>query len=639
MGAKTFYHALFRKKHFDEDSSLASKLKRCLSVFDIMFIAIGHMIGAGIYMLAGKVAKDEAGPGIILSFTFAGVAALLSAFSYAEFGARYPRAGSAYTYTYVGVGELWAFVIGWTVPLEYMIGNAAVARAWSSYFDKLFGYPVRNFTLNTVGHLSTNSEFFSDYPDFLAFILLILVAIAVSIGSKASANLNTGFVCLNVLVLLFVIVSGLRYADFSLWSGTDENGRSKFLPYGVSGALAGASNCFFAYIGFEALATAGEEAKNPRRTIPIATFSSLAIITVLYILMGSTLTLMIPYYQIDVGAAYASAFEMKGAKVAGTIMSIGALAGMINNLITGSFALPRGVYAMADDGLIFSFFAKINSVTKTPLNATIVFTFLNALLALVFDLEALVEFLSIGTLLAYSMVTACVLILRYQSAPINGNEQQHDNGGTLRSWVPFRKFWEDKPAGLSIKFAVVTLIFGYVWIALAVRLGLLNTPWGIIMVSIGAVISLLMFLFILGHQQNTLSTYFKVPLVPFIPCIGLLINVFMMVYLNYLTWIRLFIWLAVGVLIYFGYGIRHSKEARRGVFSVDIPQPRNTKEKSRRYIGRWAELAPANGHIRGKNIVAFLLSFNFNSRASLRSPFFVLFPCLFHGFSAVDGTI
>ncbi|KAK6014605.1 high affinity cationic amino acid transporter 1 domain protein, partial [Ostertagia ostertagi] len=423
----------------------------------------------------------------------------MSAFSYAEFGARYPRAGSAYTYTYVGVGELCAFGIGWTVILEYMIGNAAVARSWSGYLDVLVNRAISNFTLSTIGTLSSGEGFFGRYPDVMSFLVIWATALIVALGTKSSAGVNTAFVILNLLVTAFITIYGLTFANFSLWIGTDENGKSRFFPFGLGGTLSGAATCFFAFVGFEALATAGEEAKNPRRTIPLATFGCLGLVTFVYVVMSGSLTLMLPYKEINPDAAFADAFDAKGATVAKYIITAGALAGMFNNLLSGIFALPRCVYAMADDGLLFSFLASINRFTKIPLNALIVFTLVNAVIALVFDLETLVDFLSIGTLSAYSMVTACVLILRYQAAPIDDSDRL-DTGETvftwyqksrllagihgrthrslsitvlagprIKAWVPFRNFWESLPDGRSIVIAVITLIFGYFWLAFTVR--------------------------------------------------------------------------------------------------------------------------------------------------------------------------
>ncbi|KAJ1366944.1 hypothetical protein KIN20_027751 [Parelaphostrongylus tenuis] len=564
MGAADVRNVLFRKKTFTGGSLLVSQLKRCLGVMDVTFLAVGQMVGAGIYVLAGPVIQTQTGPSIIISFLCAGFAALMSAFSYAEFGARYPRAGSAYTYTYVGIGELWAFMIGWTVILEYMIGNAAVARSWSAYLDSLVNGAISNFTLGTIGSLSSGEGFFGRYPDVLSFLLICVVAVIVALGSKSSTNVNNIFVVLNIAMISFVTIYGLTYADFSLWTGSDENGRSRFFPFGIGGTLSGAATCFFAFIGFEILATAGEEAKNPKRTIPIATFVCLSLVTLLYIMICSALTLMVPYDQVSSDAAFAAAFELKGATLAKYVITIGALAGMFNNLVSGAYALPRCVYAMADDGLIFLCLARINKRTQVPLIAIIVFTILNAVVALVFDLTALVEFLSIGTLLAYSVVSACVLILRHQPAPIDENNEMLDNGGRIKSWVPFRNFWGKLPQGRTISLAVVTLIVGYFWFAFTVRFGM-SSPTFAYSISLGlsGFLILAAFLFICGHEQNSLELNFRVPLVPFVPCLGLLINVFMMTYLDYLTWIRFLIWTSLGLAIYFFYGIRHSEEGKK----------------------------------------------------------------------------
>ncbi|KAK6732273.1 hypothetical protein RB195_016578 [Necator americanus] len=563
MKAKDAMGLLFRKKTFAGSSTLDSQLKRCLSVIDVMFLAVGQMIGAGIYVLAGAVVHSQTGPSIIISFSLAGFAALMSAFSYAEFGARYPRAGSAYTYAYVGVGELWAFVIGWTVILEYMIGNAAVARSWSGYLDTLVNHAVSNFTLSTVGTLSSEGGFFSRYPDVMSFLLIVAVAVIVAAGSKSSASVNTAFVFLNLTLIAFITIYGFTYADISLWTGSDESGRSRFFPFGLAGTFSGAATCFFSFIGFECLATAGEEAKNPKRTIPIATFGCLLVVTFTYVVMSSSLTLMIPWEKVNPEAAFADAFDAKGAVVAKYIITAGALAGMLNNLVTGAFALPRCVYAMADDGLIFSFFATVNKFTKVPLNAIIVFTLLNATLAMVFDLEALVEFLSIGTLLAYSVVSACVLILRHQPAPIDGDPEKLDSGGRIKSWVPFRNFWEGLPVGRSICIAVIALVVSYFSLAFTIRLGKIFTTSGFICIGMSTLLIIASFLFIYGHEQNTLDLNFRVPFVPLIPCVGLLINCFMMAFLELLTWARFFIWMFIGLIIYIFYGLHHSKEGKK----------------------------------------------------------------------------
>ncbi|CAI4229699.1 unnamed protein product [Auanema sp. JU1783] len=555
MFRKSWFSSLFRKKTFQENV-LSTDLKRCLSVVDVTCLALGQMIGAGIYVLTGSVVREKAGPSVILSFLFAGIAALLSAFSYAEFGARYPRAGSAYTYTYVGVGEVWAFAIGWTVILEYMIGTAAVARSWSGYFDSLIDNRIKKWTMENVGVLGEENGFFSNHFDFLAFALICLSAIVIANGAKSSATFNTVFVFLNISILAFVICSGAYYADFNLWIGTTETGESKFFPFGIEGTLAGAATCFFSFIGFECLATAGEEAKNPKKTIPIATFLSLGSVTIIYILMGAALTLMVPYDQVNSTAGFADAFQAHGATVARYVVTFGALAGMTNNLITSIFALPRAVYAMAADGLIFEFFAKINSRFKIPLNAVIVFTIINALFAAIFDLETLIEFLSIGTLMAYSFVSGCIILLRYQT-------HENNNSNKLKNWFPLAKSIESVTNGSSALYCLLMIVAGFFWLALSVRLAGLTNVVGFVNGGMGVLLSGLGFIGLLFHEQNDDDMSFKVPLVPLIPVVSLLINIFMITFLDPLTWVRLFVWMAIGFLIYFGYGYFHSSEGKK----------------------------------------------------------------------------
>ncbi|KJH47703.1 high affinity cationic amino acid transporter 1 domain protein [Dictyocaulus viviparus] len=268
MGFWLLREKAFRQKRITH-GSLETQLRRCLTTTDITLLGIGHMIGAGIYVLTalesvplvtGSVVRNTAGPSIVLSFLLAGVASLLSALCYAEFGARFPKAGSAYTYAYVGVGELWAFIIGWNIILEHMLGSAAVARSWSGYLDSLVGNVIFNNSVQQIGRVE-KSSFFGDYFDFVAFVLIVVVAIFVALGSRTSTNINSFLTVLNMIVIVIVVGYGITFADFSLWSGVDNEGRSRFFPYGVKGMLTGAASCFFAFIGFDGLATAGEEAK------------------------------------------------------------------------------------------------------------------------------------------------------------------------------------------------------------------------------------------------------------------------------------------------------------------------------------------------------------------------------------------
>ncbi|XP_042874861.1 cationic amino acid transporter 4-like isoform X1 [Penaeus japonicus] len=424
------WQRMTRTKQVATDA-METPLNRCLSTLDITLLGIGHMVGAGIYVLTGTVAKDTAGPGIILSFLLAGFASLLAALCYAEFGARVPKAGSAYVYTYVTIGEFWAFVIGWNIVLEHMIGAASVARAWSGYMDSLFDGALSNATMTYIGTL--HAGLLAQYPDFLAFAVTLIYCGFLTLGVKGSAYFNSIFTLINLCVMAFVIVAGMMYADVGNW-----NTEKGFLPFGVSGVVAGAATCFYAFVGFDSIATAGEEARDPTRSIPRATLVSMSVVTIGYIMVGATLTLMVPYYELNPAAALPEAFATYGAYWAKYVVSVGAICGMTTTLFGSLFSLPRCVYAMAADGLLFSWLARVSDKTKVPVITLILCGFFSALIALVFDIEKLVEFMSIGTLMAYTIVSASVIILRYQpssrcniKSPSHSNTQAASTPGTV----------------------------------------------------------------------------------------------------------------------------------------------------------------------------------------------------------------
>lgn len=316
------------------------------------------MVGAGIYVLTGTVAKEIAGPGIILSFMLAGFVSMLAAICYAEFGSRIPKAGSAYAYTYVSIGEFWAFVIGWNIILEHMLGAASVARAWSGYIDSMLDGVIANTTMSITGEM--HDQLFAKYPDVLAFLVCLCYAAALGVGVKATAVFNGILTLVNIAVMGLVITLGFWYADLKNWS----NQEGGFLPYGVGGVIAGAATCFYAFVGFDSIATSSEEAKNPTTSIPIATILSLVVVTIGYILVSAALTLMIPIREINPAASLPDAFGELNLHWAKYAISIGALCGMTTTLVGSLFALPRCLYAMASDGLLFSCFGKVNSKTQ-----------------------------------------------------------------------------------------------------------------------------------------------------------------------------------------------------------------------------------------------------------------------------------
>ncbi|KAJ7379615.1 hypothetical protein OS493_014010 [Desmophyllum pertusum] len=254
---------LCRKKLIDSSTIHKTELSRCLTKFDLTSLGVATTLGAGIYVLSGTLARNVVGPGLILSFFVAAVASLLAGLCYAEFSSRVPRVGSAYTFSYVTIGEFCAFIIGWNLLLEYIIATSSVAIAWSGYLDSsLLNNAIMNLTTSGLGRLSA-SGIIAKHPDFLAFVLILVVAVMLSFGVRLTSLTTTVITAINIIVIVFIIILGGTFAEGKNW--TDD-----FLPFGFSGVLAASASAFYAFVGFDVIATAVEESKNPSKDVPIA---------------------------------------------------------------------------------------------------------------------------------------------------------------------------------------------------------------------------------------------------------------------------------------------------------------------------------------------------------------------------------
>ncbi|XP_050351232.1 cationic amino acid transporter 4 isoform X2 [Nymphalis io] len=582
-----FCHKMNRRKPIYGDS-LDTPLNRCLTTFDITLLGVGHMVGAGIYVLTGAVARNMAGPATALSFLLAGITSTLAALCYAEFGTRIPRAGSAYAYTYVSIGEFWAFIIGWNIVLEYMIGAASVARAWSGYLDAMLDGAISNATIAVTGDL--HETLLSRYPDVLAFLICIVASLILAVGVKTSAYINNGLTILNLIVISLVIFLGFYYADLSNWS--EKNGG--FMPFGFSGVLAGAATCFYAFVGFDSISASSEEAKDPTRSIPIATILSMAMVAFGYILVAIALTLMVPYTSINPDAALPAALGAVHADWAKYAVAVGAVCGMTTTLLGSLFSLPRCLYAMSADGLLFGFLSDVNNKSQIPISNLIISGLSSAFIALLFDLEKLVEFMSIGTLLAYTIVSAAVIILRYRPAPPSEDKifgsphldspiDREDSsatgtpgtdGGSSSSEMfealtvgrlrPQYAWLEPLAGGRAPGSAVTSCvyIFTVAAAALCAHNHFLAEPaglWALLPDFVLSFIIIACLVVIWAHQQSPARLPFRVPWVPLLPAASVMLNVELMINLNALTWARFAIWMTFGLLLYFLYGIHHTK--------------------------------------------------------------------------------
>jgi basic amino acid/polyamine antiporter, APA family len=387
---------LFRTKSVESVlAHAASKegFQRRLSGWDLLALGVGATIGAGIFVLAGTAAK-QAGPAVTISFVLAAIGCTLAAYAYAELASTLPVAGSAYAYSLTALGELPAFMVGWFLFLEYSIGASLVASGWSGYVQGL----AKEAGMSLPGILSSNE------PNLMAAGIVSVLALIALIGVRESATFTNIMVVVKVCVVLVVIVAGATAVDTTNWT--------PFVPLGWGAVFRTTTFIFLAYLGFDVVATAAAEVKNPERDLKIGILGSLGICTVLYVSMAFVLTGMVKYTSIEETDPLLSAFSLAGLKALGGLISVGAIVGMTSVLLAFLIGLPRILQAIAQDGLLPSWVSKIHPKTGTPVASTLLSGFTIAVAAALFPLDDLATLAGVGTLIAFAAVCATVTVLR-----------------------------------------------------------------------------------------------------------------------------------------------------------------------------------------------------------------------------------
>lgn len=394
---------IFRTKSINEFISETKKdggMNKVLGTFGLTMLGIGAIVGTGIFVLTGVAAANYSGPALMISFIIAALACGCAALCYAEFAAMVPVAGSAYTYGYVALGEFWAWIIGWDLVLEYAFAVSAVAIGWSGYFNNI----LMNLGI-VLPQALTMAPHNGGIVDLPAIAILCLIAFVNIHGVKQSASFNNVIVAIKLAVVVLFLALGFSHVNTANWV--------PFMPFGWSGVFAGASIIFFAYIGFDAVSTAAEEVKNPQRDLPRGIILALVICTVLYIAVSGVLTGMVPYLDFKTTAApVAFALQSVGYHWGAAVVSIGAICGLTSVLLVMSYGQSRVLFVMSRDGLLPKFFGHIHPKYKTPARSSMLVFIVTAITAGFLPINIVAEMTNIGTLCAFIIVSAAVIMLR-----------------------------------------------------------------------------------------------------------------------------------------------------------------------------------------------------------------------------------
>ncbi|VFV20422.1 cationic amino acid transporter [Lynx pardinus] len=570
------------RRHMLEEYAADMGPDRRLTTLDLVALGVSCTVGVGIYILAGEVARDKAGPSIVICLLVAGLSSVLSGLCYAEFGVQVSYSGSSYLYSYVTLGELWAFITGWNLIIFFVAHTATVARAWTLAFDNLLGNQISQ-TL----HESISPNVPQVLGEILGFIVVGLVLLLMELLILRSSWIflvSKVVILVKLLTLSFVIIAGFIKGDLHNWKLTEEDyvkaglndtsslgplGYGGFVPFGFKGILRGAATCFYAFIGFTIIVTRVEEARNPQYSVPMGIVISLFICFLMYFGVSSALTLMVPYYQLQPGSTLPEAFLHVGWAHACYVVTFGFLCSLSISIFGFMFPIRNLIYMMTQDGLLFPVLSRIQTGTDTPIVATVILSIIAAIMAFFFRLTDLVDLMSVGALLAYSLLATCVLIIRYQPQRRTGGneaEVQEENGPAAEKLTLQELLFPGSSTPTPLSGQVV-YVCSSLLVLLLTLLCLVLAQWSVLLsgdpVWISVVVVLLVLIIgitgvIWRQPQSSSRLPFKVPALPLLPLLTIFMNVCLMMQMTADTWALFGVWMLIGFAIYFSYGIQHS---------------------------------------------------------------------------------
>eukprot|EP00873_Tetraselmis_striata_P042262 jgi/Tetstr1/462526/TSEL_007515.t1 len=532
-----FVHAVSRRKSIQEvlaeqaeSGAKGRQLRRVVGVWGIIGYGVSSTLGAGLFVVTGKAAHDFAGPAVCVSFALAGLASLLSAACYAELATQIPVAGSAYSFAYVTLGEGAAWLVGWNLVLEYLVSASAVARGWASYLvhlSRVLGAPLPRWAHAIDCRLPLGAGALTLSP--LAASAVLLFSALLLGGVSESMRLNLALTAANLGIIAFIIVagaSGLRAENWVPWA-----------PHGASGVVAGAGYVFFSYIGFDSVCTLAEECRHPARDLPVGILGSLAIVSALYVAVSLVITGLVPSASLSAEAPLSQAFAATGMPVASGIVALGSVTALSGTTFCSLLGQPRLFYRMAQDGLLPPAFASVSAATQAPVFGTLFTGATAALLALLFEGDALMDLISIGTLLAFAVVCVCLLVHRTCPAAQAAEAGAPNGHAAARRIAAF--------CAMCTAFNVGAAQ-GWPWPALAT-------------LGAGALLCIAGLARLEQHCPAGEAAGFVCPTFPAVPCLGAWVNLYLIAGLPSAAFVRLLLWSGVGAAVYGGYSVWHSR--------------------------------------------------------------------------------